>query len=352
MSRSGTVLVTGAAGYLGSHAMAALLRSGRMAVGVDSYRNSSPLVSEALERLCGQRPHIVRADLRDIDACSRIFDEHDIDAVMHFAGLKSVSESVADPILYYGHNLGSTTSLLAAMQANDVTRLVFSSSCTVYGNPPRVPVDESMPSRPISPYGVSKSMIERMLEDLCAADPRWQVLSLRYFNPIGADPSGLIGEDPSVAPTTVMPRLVRAAIGGGTPLDVYGDDYPTPDGTCIRDYIHVCDLIDGHLAALDALSEEAGFQALNLGTGRGISVLELIRTCSQVTGRDIPYRVVGRRLGDAAVVYADPRRAQEVLGWRANRTLTDACADHHRWQAAHPDGYDAGSATRALGRSA
>lgn len=339
VSRSDTVLVTGAAGYLGSHAMAELLRSGHNVLGVDSYRNSNPAVKEALEKLCGQRPVIVRADLRDAAACARIFDEHDIDAVVHFAGLKSVVESVADPLLYYGTNLGATTSLLAEMQAHEVTKLVFSSSCTVYGDPPLVPIDESTPIRPISPYGVSKSVIERILEDICDSDPRWRVLSLRYFNPIGADPSGLIGEDPSVAPTTVMPHVMQAALGDGTPLDIYGSDYATPDGTCVRDYIHVCDLIEGHLAALDMLEQMEGFDALNLGTGCGVSVLELVRTCSQVTGIDIPYRVVGRRPGDAAVVYADPRRAQEVLGWRARRSLTDACADHHRWHATRPDGY-------------
>ena len=335
----GTILVTGAAGYLGSHAMATLLRDGHAAVGVDDYRTSRRGVVDSLEELCGIRPEIIDADLTDERATERIFADHQVDAVIHFAGLKSVGESIADPHLYYRNNVGATTSLLSAMDAHGVHDLVFSSSCTVYGDPVRVPIVETDPVSPISPYGGTKAAIEALLTGLCAADDRWRVLSLRYFNPIGADPSGLIGEDPSVAPTTLMPHIMRALLGV-EPLRVFGDDYATPDGTCVRDYIHVCDLIDGHLAALDVLPTVDGFEVLNLGTGRGVSVLELVGACSKAAGVDVPYRIVGRRSGDAGVVFADPSYAQERLGWKATRSLTEACEDHLRWQSSHPMGYE------------
>ena len=335
----GPVLVTGAAGYLGSHAMAALLREGRSVVGVDDYRTSRRGVVDALEELCGVRPDMIESDLTDERATAQLFTDHQIDAVIHFAGLKSVGESMGDPHLYYRNNVGATMSLLSAMDSHGVRDLVFSSSCTVYGDPLRVPIVETDLVSPVSPYGATKAAIEALLMGLCAADDRWRVLSLRYFNPIGADPSGLIGEDPSVAPTTLMPHIMRALLDD-EPLRVFGDDYPTSDGTCVRDYIHVCDLIDGHLAALAVLSTVDGFEALNLGTGQGVSVLELVRACSEAAGSDVPYRIVDRRPGDASVVFADPSHAQERLGWKSTRTLSEACADHLRWQSAHPSGHE------------
>jgi UDP-glucose 4-epimerase len=338
MSESGAVLVTGAAGYLGSHAVAALTRQGRAVVGVDDYRSSRRGVVHALAELCETRPTIIEADLTNERAAFEVFSSFRIGAVIHFAGLKSVAESMTDPHLYYRNNIGATVSLLAAMDAAGVRDLVFSSSCTVYGDAARVPIDETEPVAPISPYGASKAAIEAMLTGMCASDDRWRVLSLRYFNPIGADPSGLIGEDPSVAPTTVMPHIMRALLDD-EPLRVFGDDYATPDGTCVRDYIHVSDLIDAHLLALDHLPAVKGFDALNLGTGRGVSVLELVRACSEAAGRSVPYTIVDRRPGDAAVVFANPSYAQERLGWRAVRSLTEACADHFRWQSAHPRGH-------------
>ena len=319
--------------------MAALLRAGRHAIGVDNYRTSRPGVVDAFEQLCGVRPTIIEADLTDERVAARVLEQHDIDAVIHFAGLKSVGESMDDPHLYFRNNLGATTSLLSAMEDHGVRRLVFSSSCTVYGDPIRVPIVETDPVAPISPYGASKAAIELLLQSLCGADPRWSVLSLRYFNPIGADPSGLIGEDPSVAPTTVMPHIMRALLQG-EPLSIFGDDYPTPDGTCLRDYIHVSDLIDGHLSAMEALASIEGYEVLNLGTGQPVSVLELVRACSEAAGRNVPYRIVERRPGDAGVVFADPSHAQQRLGWKATRTLTEACADHLRWQSRHPRGHE------------
>ena len=339
MSEPEAVLVTGAAGYLGSHAVAALIRQGREVVGVDDYRNSRRGVVDALETLCGVRPTIIEADLTNERAAFEIFTSHRIGAVIHFAGLKSVAESVADPHLYHRNNIGATTSLLSAMDAADVRDLVFSSSCTVYGDALSVPIAETQPISPISPYGATKAAIEAMLAGVCASDDRWRVLSLRYFNPIGADPSGLIGEDPSVAPTTVMPHVMRALLED-EPLAVFGDDYATLDGTCVRDYIHVCDLIDAHVLALDALPSAKGFDALNLGTGRGVSVLELVRACSEAAGWAVPYNIVDRRPGDAGVVFADPSRAAEVLGWRAVRSLAEACEDHFRWQSTNPHGHE------------
>ena len=262
-----------------------------------------------------------------------------IDAVVHFAGLKAVGESVAEPLRYYTVNVGGTASLLRAMAATDVRDLVFSSSCTVYGDPASVPVDETAPRSATNPYGRTKLIIEDMLIDMAASDDRWHLLSLRYFNPVGAHASGRIGEDPEGIPNNLMPYIMQVATGRHPFVRVFGDDYPTPDGTGVRDYIHVVDLALGHLAALEAVGKVDGYTAVNLGTGTGSSVLEVIAAASRAVGRDIPYQVVERRPGDIAATWADPRQAREMLGWEATRTLDDMAADHWRWQSSNPQGY-------------
>ena len=279
-------------------------------------------------------------DLRDRSGLSQVFAEHQIDSVMHFAGHKAVGESVANPMKYYDTNIGSTLALVAEMEAAEVRKLVFSSSCTVYGSPEpdQVPLTELTPLQAVSPYGRTKLLLEEMLNDLCVSDPRWSVTSLRYFNPIGAHESGRIGEDPTGVPNNLLPFIMQVAVGRRDKLSVFGDDYPTEDGTCVRDYIHVVDLARGHLQALPQL-ETAGYGAINLGTGVGSSVLEVVAASADAVGEPIPYEVKPRRAGDATVVFADPAHALDALSWKAERDLKTMCLDHWRWQETNPNGY-------------
>lgn len=325
--------MTGGTGYIGSHCVVALLEAGHEVVIADNLSNSRAEVVDRIERLAGRRPVFAHVDLRDVAAVQGLFSRDPIDTVMHFAGLKAVGESVAQPLLFYDNNVVGTLRLLKAMQARDVRKIVFSSSCTVYGVPDAVPVGEGAPLRPQSPYGQTKLAIESILRDLAAAESGWRIALLRYFNPIGAHPSGLIGEQPEGAPNNLMPYITQVAAGRLPELRVFGGDYLTPDGTGVRDYIHVVDLVRGHLAALDWL-ERSGDPVLtaNLGTGQGYSVLDVVRAFERATGRTVAYRVVGRRPGDVAICYADPGLARTVLKWRTEQSLEDMCRDAWNWQ--------------------
>jgi UDP-glucose 4-epimerase len=334
------VLVTGGAGYIGSHTCVALLEAGHEVVVVDNLCNSHEAVFERITEIAGRAVSAFhRVDVRDADALARVFAAHDIDAVVHFAALKAVGESVARPLAYYDNNVGGTVALLRAMGAAGVRRIVFSSSATVYGEPVAVPIREDFPLAPTNPYGWTKWMMERVFEDVVAAGEDWSVAVLRYFNPVGAHPSGRIGEDPRGVPNNLMPYLSQVAVGRLPELFVFGDDYPTMDGTGVRDYIHVVDLAEGHVRAVGHLASMRGLTTLNLGTGCGYSVLQVRSAFERVSGRRVPYRVVPRRPGDIAECWADPARAQSLLGWRARRGLDDMCADAWRWQAANPAGY-------------
>ncbi|MEA3299209.1 MAG: UDP-glucose 4-epimerase GalE [Pseudomonadota bacterium] len=335
-----TVLVTGGAGYIGSHTVVALQQAGHRVLVLDNFSNSSPRVFERIARITGTAPPWVAGDIRDGAVLDRVFGEHDIDGVIHFAGLKAVGESVAEPLRYYRNNLAGTLSLLDAMARHRCRRLVFSSSATVYGDPASVPIREDFPLSATNPYGRSKLMIEDVLRDLAVSDPAWQVFILRYFNPVGAHPSGLIGEDPAGIPNNLLPFVAQVAIGKLPRLKVFGGDYPTRDGTGVRDYLHVVDLARGHLAALERLAPGCG--VCNLGTGRGYSVLEVVNAFARASGRDIPYDIVARRPGDIAECYADTRQSEALLGWVAERDLDAMVRDHWRWQQANPDGYGAG----------
>ncbi|MFC6670559.1 UDP-glucose 4-epimerase GalE [Marinobacterium aestuariivivens] len=341
----GTILVTGGAGYIGSHTVVQLLASGHSVVVLDNYCNSSPVALERVARIVADetgtpaRLTTVEGDIRDRATLDRLFAAHRIDGVVHFAGLKAVGESVAQPLAYYENNVAGTVTLCQAMQAAEVFRLVFSSSATVYGEDAPVPYLETLPrGRTSNPYGSSKSMVEQVLTDLCVADSRWSVALLRYFNPIGAHPSGLIGEDPQGIPNNLMPFIAQVAIGRRTELSIFGDDYDTPDGTCQRDYLHVVDLAIGHLRALDALTFP-GVRAYNLGTGNACSVLEMVAAFEKACGRPVPYRFAPRRAGDLAAFWADPSKAAEELNWRAERSLEEMMVDTWRWQSTNPDGY-------------
>jgi UDP-glucose 4-epimerase len=327
------VLVTGGTGYIGSHCAAALLEAGREVVIADNLSNSRADVVDRIERVARKRPAFERIDLRDAAALEGLFSRYAIDTVVHFAGLKAVGESVAQPLRYCDNNVVGTVRLLEAMRARGVRRIVFSSSCTVYGAPDAVPVGEDAPLRPQSPYGHTKLAIENILRDLAAAEPGWRVALLRYFNPVGAHPSGLIGEDPNGIPSNLMPYMTQVAAGRLPELHVFGGDYATPDGTGVRDYIHVTDLVQGHLAALDWL-EGAGNPVLtaNLGTGQGYSVLDVVRAFERTTGKPVAYRIVERRPGDVAICYADPGLARSVLNWSAGHSLEDMCRDAWNWQ--------------------
>jgi len=334
-----TLLVTGGAGYIGSHACVALLQAGYEVVAADNLCNSRREVFARIEQITDRKVVFYENDLRDAAALRGIFQRHAIHAVLHFAGLKAVGESVAQPLAYYDNNVGGTLALCAAMTQAGVRRLVFSSSATVYGDPDAVPIQEPHPLRPTNPYGHSKAMIESMLRDLFHSDPSWRIALLRYFNPVGAHESGLIGEDPRGTPNNLMPYIAQVAAGRREALSVYGNDYPTPDGTGVRDYIHVVDLVSGHLAALKSLASEDGLLTVNLGTGRGYSVLEVVAAFRQASGRAIPCRIAGRRPGDIAACYADPSLAARLLGWRAERNLAQMCQDTWRWQQQNPGGY-------------
>ncbi len=339
---SETVLLTGGAGFIGSHTCVVLLQAGWQVVVVDDLSNSSEESLARVEALAAGELHLHRLDLRDTAALDAVVAGYDIDAVVHFAGLKAVGESVADPRRYWDVNVGGTLSLLEVLDRHDIHRLVFSSSATVYGDPEVVPLVESARLSTTNPYGRTKLVIEQLLADVASADPSWHIVSLRYFNPVGAHESGMIGEDPRGVPNNLMPYVMQVAVGRRPELVVFGDDYPTPDGTCLRDYIHVVDLADGHRAALDRLGDLPGWRAVNLGTGEGSSVLEVVAAAAAAVGREIPYRVGPRRPGDAAVTYADPSLAHELLGWRATRGLSQMCVDAWRWQSQNPDGFRTG----------
>ena len=332
MSTASSILVTGGAGYVGSHTVVELLAEGHEVFIVDNLCNSSPAVIDKIAAIAGRRPEFAKLDMRDRVGLRNLFSAHSFDAVLHFAGLKAVGESVAKPLLYYDNNVAGTVSLVESMAEAAVKTLVFSSSATVYGDPPAVPITEDFALSATNPYGRSKLMIEDILRDTARSDPQWRVALLRYFNPVGAHESGLIGEDPRGTPNNLMPYVAQVAAGILSQLSVFGADYPTPDGTGVRDYIHVVDLAKGHLAALRTLARRSDVLTLNLGTGRGYSVLEMIKTFSDVTGRKIDYRIAARRPGDVAECYADPSLALELMGWRAKRTVEEMCADAWRWQ--------------------
>jgi UDP-glucose 4-epimerase len=347
---TGTVLLTGGAGYIGSHTAVELLGAGWRVVVVDDFSNSSPVALDRVaEVTAASGGELVwhRLDIGDTDPLTAVLADESVDAVVHFAGLKAVGESVAEPLRYYTVNVAGTASLLRAMAATGVRALVFSSSCTVYGDPERIPVDESARRSAANPYGRTKLIIEEMLADVAASDDRWRLMALRYFNPVGAHASGRLGEDPDGIPNNLMPYTMQVATGRHPFVRVFGGDYPTPDGTGVRDYIHVVDLALGHLAALERVDAHPGFTAINLGTGRGSSVLEVIAAASRAVGRDLPYRIVERRAGDIAATWADPALAHELLGWRATRGLDEMAADHWRWQARNPQGYEAAAGTTA-----
>jgi len=333
------ILVTGGAGFIGSHVVTALARSGYNAVILDNLANSSARVIDRLEAIIGSRPEFIQGDIRDRSLLDRIFSECDIFAVLHFAGLKAVGESVRNPLDYYDNNVRGTLELLAAMARANVKTLVFSSSATVYGDPASAPVREDFPRSATNPYGRSKLMIEEILEDLHRAEPDWKIARLRYFNPVGAHESGLIGEDPRGVPNGLMPYIAQVAVGRLPALNIFGGDYPTPDGTGIRDYIHVMDLADGHVAALDRLAADGGTLTLNLGTGFGISVLQMVKAFEVASGRPVPYKIVDRRPGDVAECWADPSMARQQLGWVARRSIDEMCADVWRWQSGNPNGF-------------
>jgi UDP-glucose 4-epimerase len=333
------VLLTGASGYIGSHTWCELHAAGYRVIGLDNLSNSAPGVVRRIGRILGIEPHFMVGDVRDSALLDLIFEQHQVDAVIHFAALKAVGESVCNPHAYYTNNLVGLLSLTDAMRRHDVMTLVFSSSATVYGNPRSVPITEDFALSALNPYGQTKLMSEQILRDLEMADPRWRIGYLRYFNPVGAHQSGLIGENPSGVPNNLVPYVAQVAIGKLTKLRVYGNDYPTPDGTGVRDYVHVVDLAQGHIAALDHLSGDHRSFTVNLGTGRGYSVLQVINAYQQASGRPVPYDVAARRAGDIAICYADPSLAERLLGWRANRGLAAMCVDSWRWQSMNPDGF-------------
>ena len=333
-----TVLVTGGAGYIGSHTAVALHEAGRRIVVLDDLSNSSERAVDAIGALTGGDLDFVHGDAADVDLVSRTIADHDVDEVVHFAAFKSVSESVERPSAYFANNMGSLFGVVEAMEATGVRRLVFSSSCTVYGEPDEVPVTEASPTGAANPYGWTKLHGEQFLQQV-AATGGLDVMLLRYFNPIGAHPTGTIGEDPHGVPTNLVPFLMQVAVGRLDRLRVFGGDYDTPDGSPVRDYLHVVDLAEGHVAALDALDDNPGCTAVNLGTGRGYSVLEVVAAAERALGRPIPHEVVDRRPGDVARIWAGTDLAERILGWNAARDLGEMLADHWRWQESHPDGY-------------
>ncbi|WP_374339872.1 UDP-glucose 4-epimerase GalE [Methyloversatilis sp.] len=334
------VLVTGGAGYIGSHTCIELMAAGHRVVAIDNLCNSKGESLARVERIAGRAlDAFVQADVRDREVLRTVFRRHQIDAVIHFAGLKAVGESVAKPLDYYDNNVSGTVALCEVMAEAGVKTLAFSSSATVYGDPASVPIREDFPTGPTNPYGRSKWMVEHVLRDLSAADSSWRIALLRYFNPVGAHESGLIGEDPNGLPNNLMPFVSQVAVGKLPELRVFGGDWPTPDGTGVRDYIHVLDLAQGHVKAIDYLAANPGLLTVNLGTGRGYSVIEVVRAFERASGRAIPFRIVDRRPGDIAQCYADPESANRLLGWVARRDIAQMCADAWKWQSDNPQGY-------------
>jgi UDP-glucose 4-epimerase len=333
------ILVTGGAGYIGTHTCIELIESGYEVVVVDNLRNSSLEALKRVEKITQQGILFHQVDVRDKAALTQVFEQHSIDGVIHFAGLKSVAESIEKPIEYYDTNVGGTFILAEVMREFNCKTFVFSSSATVYGDPHAVPIKEHFPLSVTNPYGRSKLMIEEFLQDVFVADSSWHIALLRYFNPMGAHKSGIIGEDPSGTPNNLIPYISQVAVGKLGKLSVFGGDYDTPDGTGVRDYIHVVDLAKGHVNALQALKVKPQVLVINLGTGNGYSVLDIVKAFEKVSGKKIPYRVVDRRPGDIATCYADPTYASEELGWRAECDLNEMCVDAWRWQSMNPDGY-------------
>ncbi|KWN86677.1 UDP-glucose 4-epimerase GalE [Burkholderia ubonensis] len=339
MTTKGTILVTGGAGYIGSHTAVELLDHGYDVVIVDSLVNSKAESVRRVAQITGKTPAFHQVDVCDEAALGKVFDAHPITGAIHFAALKAVGESVAKPLEYYQNNIGGLLTVLKAMRERNVKQFVFSSSATVYGVPERSPIDESFPLSATNPYGQSKLIAEQVLRDLELSDPSWRIATLRYFNPVGAHASGLIGEDPAGIPNNLMPYVAQVAVGKLAKLRVFGSDYPTPDGTGVRDYIHVVDLAQGHIAALDALVKRDASFVVNLGTGQGYSVLEVVRAFEKASGRPVPYELVARRPGDVAECYANPQAAADVIGWRAKFGLDEMCVDHWRWQENNPNGF-------------
>jgi len=334
-----SILLTGGAGYIGSHTWVALIEAGYHPVILDDFSNSHPAVLARLERIAGQPVVCERGNVADTAFVQAVLQRHAVAAVVHFAGFKAVGESVAQPLKYYRNNVGGMVGLLQAMEATPCRTLVFSSSATVYGDPVTVPITEDFPRSHTNPYGHTKLLCEDMLSAMRTANPAWRTGVLRYFNPVGAHPSGLIGEDPSGIPNNLMPYVTQVAVGQRPCLNVYGNDYATPDGTGVRDYIHVQDLAQGHVAAVQALLGKGESFTVNLGTGQGHSVLDVVRAFEQASGRPVPYQFAPRRAGDVAQCYADPSWAASALGWRATHSLADMCADAWRWQQGNPRGY-------------
>ncbi|HAB92954.1 MAG TPA: UDP-glucose 4-epimerase GalE [Pseudomonas sp.] len=336
-----SILVTGGAGYIGSHTTLALLEAGHEVIVLDNLANSSLESLRRVESICAKAPTFIEGDIRDRALLDSIFSRYSIAAVLHFAGLKAVGESVQQPLAYYENNVSGSVVLFQAMAAAGVFNLVFSSSATVYGEPKQMPISEKCPTGiPTNPYGRSKLMVEEVLRDLSISEPRWSIALLRYFNPVGAHRSGLIGEDPNGIPNNLLPYISQVAVGKLQQLSVYGDDYPTIDGTGVRDYIHVVDLADGHLKALDAIAKSQGVHIWNLGTGQGYSVLQMIAAFEQAAKVVVPYKIVDRRSGDIAECWADPSKAATELGWKALHTLDDMMRDTWRWQKSNPDGFN------------
>lgn len=334
-----TILVTGGAGYIGSHTCLELIKAGHQVVVVDNLVNSHEKAIRRVQQLAGKSFPFYQLDVCDEEKLEKVFEQHKIDCVIHFAGLKAVGESVSIPLRYYANNINSTLTLCRVMAKRSVQRIIFSSSATVYMAGVPMPVEETAPLGCTNPYGWTKFMCEQILRDVAAADPDWSVVLLRYFNPIGADTSGLIGEDPAGIPNNLVPYLTQTALGRLKQLVVHGDDYDTRDGTGVRDYIHVTDLARGHVLALEYAAQHKGSEAINLGTGIGYSVMDILRTFEKVIGRPIPYTIGARRVGDVAKVYAKPDLAEKLLHWHAEKTLEDMCRDSWRWQSMNPQGY-------------
>ncbi len=334
-----SILITGGAGYIGSHACVEFLESGEDIIVIDNFSNSKPIVLERIKQIANKDFTFYEGDICDGKFMDDLFAENDIEAVIHFAGFKAVGESVENPLKYYDNNIGGTITMLQCMKKANVKNIVFSSSATVYGEPETLPLTEECRLQAVNPYGATKLIIEDMLRSVYDSDNEWRISLLRYFNPIGAHSSGMIGEDPNGIPNNLMPYITQVAIGKREKLNIFGGDYLTADGTCIRDYIHVVDLAKGHLNALEYIRNHSGIEAVNLGTGNGYSVLEMVNSFSEINGVDIPYEIVARRAGDAVSCYADASKAQKLFNWQTNKTIKDMCKDSWNWQTKNPNGY-------------